>query len=270
MLWRFFPVQWWKAWGAIVSASAISLLLLVSGDNWQLAIVRGLRNTILYPVSAMDTVAQDMWRVRGENERLRLELAKARLAASRLKEVRLENDRLAAMLAFRAERDDLLIAAKVVGRGQHPTRDWSYLSIQAELPAGLEEREIVAIAPDGLVGRLVEREFGSLIVRTLASPRSAVHVLSRRTRVSGVVRSSGGVGSLFRVEHVPSQAELAPGDTLVTSGQGQVFPPGIPVGSVVQIARPPDELIMDVWMTPFVDFSRLEEVFLSPGKARQP
>jgi len=53
-----------------------------------------------------------------------------------------------------------------------------------------------------------------------------------------------------------------PGDTVVTSGLGGVFPPGLVVGRVTVAAERPAELFRHVELKPFVDFSRLEQVFL--------
>jgi rod shape-determining protein MreC len=47
---------------------------------------------------------------------------------------------------------------------------------------------------------------------------------------------------------------VAPGDRIVTSGQGGLFPPGLPVGTVASIERGV------VRIAPLVDFDRLEIV----------
>jgi rod shape-determining protein MreC len=55
---------------------------------------------------------------------------------------------------------------------------------------------------------------------------------------------------------------MAVGDTLLSSGLGGVFPPGLPVGEVASVSRPEDRLIQDVLLETFVSFFRLEEVFV--------
>jgi rod shape-determining protein MreC len=266
MLWRYIPAQWWQSWGPLVTTSSIAIALLILGDRVQFSVVRGLRSTVLYPASAIDATFRDLWEVRRENERLRLELAETRMTVQQLSEFSSENERLAQLLDFQSAHTETLLATRVVGRGRDGVRDWSYLTVRARIPDSMQSREIVAITPEGLVGQVVERSLGFIVVRSLASPRSAIHVVDQRSRVAGVVRSEGDVGSRLRMDHVPVQEDVQVGDTLVTSGQGVIYPRGIPVGRVVRVESRGDELIKRVWIEPFVQFSRLEEIFLTPGE----
>jgi rod shape-determining protein MreC len=268
MLWRFLPAHWWPRWGALVSTVAISVALLTIGDRAQFAVVRGLRSTILYPASLVDSTFRELWSIRQENDLLRRELAETRVRLDRLVELETENERLAALLEFRAATSDTLVPGRVVGRGRDAGGDWNYLSVRADLP-DWKGRSLVAVTPRGLVGQVVEQSLGFALVRSLASSRSAVHVIDSRSRVAGVVRSEGGVGSLLRMDHVPAQEDVAPGDTIVTSGQGTIYPRGIPVGTVVRVDAPEDALIKRVWVDPFVRFARLEEVALMPGQGEE-
>lgn len=266
MLWRFLPAHWWQRWGPLVSTSLLSLALLLIGDRVQLAVVRGMRSTVLYPASLVDSTLRELWTVRGENGVLRRELAEARARLDRLHELEAENDRLADLLALTSTVTDTLLPARVVGRGRDPEGDWNYLTVRADIPKALNGRPFVALTPRGLVGQVVEHSLGFALVRSLASSRSAVHVIDSRSRVAGVVRSEGGVGSLLRMDHVPAQEDVAPGDTIVTSGQGTIYPEGLPVGRVLRVDAPEDALIKRVWVVPFVRFARLEEVALMPGQ----
>ncbi|HUG38282.1 MAG TPA: rod shape-determining protein MreC, partial [Candidatus Limnocylindrales bacterium] len=53
-----------------------------------------------------------------------------------------------------------------------------------------------------------------------------------------------------------------PGDLIVTSGHGQVFPKGLPVGRVAVIEDKGSALFHFAILTPAADFARLEEVLL--------
>jgi len=270
MLWRFVPAGWWQSFGPLTTTVFLSLALLVTGDRIQLTLVRGLRASVLYPAGAIDASMKELLDVRAENERLQAELAEARMEANTLREAAVENARLTRLLQLASVHPDTLIAGRVVGRGQDDSRDWNYLTVRVSIPDELGDRSLVAVTPEGLVGLVIEDALGFATVRTLASARSAVHVLDRRSRVAGVVRSEGGTGSLLRVDHVPAQEDVVPGDTLVTSGHGQHFPRGIPVGLVARVEPAADELVKRVWAEPFVRFARLEELFLTPGKEATP
>jgi rod shape-determining protein MreC len=265
MLKRLVPARWWNTWGPLATTTTLSILLLSVGDSVQIPLVRGLRSTILFPFSILDTTVRDLWKVREENSVLRAELAQARLELGYLKEVARENERVTRLIGIRGTAVDSLYAGRVVGRSRGVTRDWNYLTVHADLPPEDASRRLVILTPEGLVGSVVEHAFGFLTVRSLASPKSAVHVVDLRSRVAGVVRADVQGGTLLRLEHVPVQEDVVPGDTLITSGQGFTFPRGIPVGRVARVEPSEDDLIKEIWVEPFVKFSRLEEVFVTAG-----
>jgi len=265
MLKRLVPARWWNSWGPLTTTVCASILLLSAGDSVQLPIVRGLRSTILFPFSIVDTTVRELWKVHDENSALRADLAEARLELGHLREVARENERAVRLLGFRETAVERLFAGRVVGRSRGASRDWNYLTVHVDAPIDDDPRSLVALTPDGLVGAVVEHAFGFLTVRSLASTKSAVHVVDLRSRVAGVVRPDARGGTLLRLEHVPVQEDVVPGDTLVTSGQGFTFPRGIPVGLVARVEPSEDDLIKQIWVEPFVKLSRLEEVFVTFG-----
>ena len=62
---------------------------------------------------------------------------------------------------------------------------------------------------------------------------------------------------------------VAPGDLIVTSGLGTLFPKGIPVGRVTAIEDKGSALFHFATLTPAVDFARVEEVLLLTGQSVQ-
>jgi len=105
-------------------------------------------------------------------------------------------------------------------------------------------------------------------VRLLLSETTAVSVRNVRSRALGIVDWDPGQGRL-RVDQVPYHADFALGDTLVSSGLGGVFPPDLPVGVVASVSEPPERLLKDVALHPFVAFYQIEEVFvLTPVNSR--
>lgn len=258
-----FPFRW-RTYMPVLVPTAVSLLLLIAGDRVQWSVVRALRVTVLYPAALIDNTIRDVMFVRSENETLRRDLAIART-------------RLVAVTGTTVwdtvpPPDAGWRAARVVGRGQSAGGNWNYLTVRptdadrdtANAPWG---EPTVAFTPDGLVGAVVERGWGTATVRSITAPESAVHVLDQRSRVAGVVRAAADVGIGLRLHHVPAQEDVAVGDTLITSGFGLLFPPDLPVGRVIWVDTPEGALVRDVRVEPFVPFARLEYVFLS---ARRP
>jgi rod shape-determining protein MreC len=116
------------------------------------------------------------------------------------------------------------------------------------------------LAPDGLVGRVVEVTPTSARVQLLTDPVNAVGGLIQRTRVTGIV--SGNLGAGTRIRYLPLMADVVVGDEVVTSGMGGVFPKGIPIGRITAVDRRSGALFQEATLQPSVDLSRLEEVLI--------
>jgi rod shape-determining protein MreC len=65
---------------------------------------------------------------------------------------------------------------------------------------------------------------------------------------------------------LPLRSDVRLGDRVVTSGLGETFPTGLPVGRISQIALGSRNLFKQVSIIPAVDLNRLEEVFVIVGE----
>ena len=84
--------------------------------------------------------------------------------------------------------------------------------------------------------------------------------IDERTRARGILR--GLSGNKCRLVYVEHSQDIKPGDVVITSGLAGIFPKGIPVGQVKEVREAPGALFKKVEITPFVDFSILEEVLV--------
>jgi rod shape-determining protein MreC len=109
-----------------------------------------------------------------------------------------------------------------------------------------------AVTTEGLIGRVSEIGAQAARVLLLTDMNSHVPVLIERTRERAI--AAGDNSGFLRLLFVSPTAQPQVGDRLVTSGQGGVFPPGLPVGVVVGLR---DGLPL---VQPFADGMRLEFV----------
>jgi rod shape-determining protein MreC len=63
------------------------------------------------------------------------------------------------------------------------------------------------------------------------------------------------------LEKVMSDESVEPGERVLTSGGDQIFPKGLPVGTVTKVS-PGSELFLNIRVRPAADLSRLEEVLV--------
>lgn len=83
----------------------------------------------------------------------------------------------------------------------------------------------------------------------ITDPESAVSVEVVRSGVRSIAEGMGSEDEL-ELPLLPATADVQPGDLLVTSGLDGVFPAGIPVGTVTESRRNPDELLAFVRARP--------------------
>lgn len=103
-------------------------------------------------------------------------------------------------------------------------------------------------------------------------------ILHRESRVKAEIASSGYFGTLtwngkspryLTLEAIPKHAALLEGDTVVTSGYSNLFPEGIMVGEVAEIALPAGENFYQVKVELVNDLSRLRYVYIVENQMRE-
>jgi rod shape-determining protein MreC len=199
----------------------------------------------------------DLRHMHGENRRLRQEVGALQRRIEQLEEQALETQRLQRLLALREVSQAQYLTARVVGKDA--TNWFKTLLLNRGSRDGVRRNQPV-VAPDGLVGRVVEVTPSSAKVQLLTDPMSAAGGLVRRTRVTGIV--SGNLGEGIRMRYLPLLADIVVGDPVVTSGMGGVFPKGIPIGRITGVERRSGALFQEATLQPAVDLSRLEEVLI--------
>lgn len=113
----------------------------------------------------------------------------------------------------------------------------------------------------GVMGQVedVHTHFSS--VRLISDPNHALPVQINRTGLRTVAFGSGETGSL-NLPNVPREADVRVGDLLVTSGLGDRFPGGYPVGEVTHIDREEGLTFAHVQARPLASLNRGREVLL--------
>jgi len=213
-----------------------------------------------FAISAVTSIWEeyiDLRNLRQENRRLKAELERLKGEVKALREVELENRRLRALLDLKDQTPTRVIAARVIGKDA--TGWFKTIVIDRGSESGIR-RNMVVIAPGGLVGRVLEVVPFSSRVQLITDPTSAAGALVQRSRTTGVV--AGYQGLATRLKYLPLLADVAMGDEVVTSGMGGIFPKGIPIGKVAWVRRPTGALFLEAEVTPWVNFSTLEEVLI--------
>jgi rod shape-determining protein MreC len=255
----------------LTTALVVSFLLMTLQVRHETGAVNLTRQALLFVVSPFIRVTAatiqgitgtwqdyvDLRGVREENKRLQLETTMLKRRLDQLQDQALETQRLERLLAMRQVSKAEFLTARVVGKDA--TNWFKTILLDRGSLEGIRRNQ-PALAPDGLVGRVVEVAPTSARVQLLTDPLSAVGGMIQRTRVTGIV--SGNLEAGARVRYLPLMADVVVGDEVVTSGMGGVFPKGILIGRISSVERKSGALFQEATLQSAVDLSRLEEVLI--------
>lgn len=113
----------------------------------------------------------------------------------------------------------------------------------------------------GVVGQVVSVGPMSSVVLLITDKRHAVPVQSERSGARAVAMGAGESGKLQLI-HVTITSDFKLGDKVISSGLGQRFPKGYPVGEVVSIQNDASEKFAEVLVKPYGKTAHLREVLL--------
>ena len=195
--------------------------------------------------------------VRRENEALRGKLATVSEENLQLREALVASGRLARIAEMRDDFEIPMLPAELVG-----------LDVSAWFRSGLIDRGrqhgvfsgMPVINEQGLVGLVTATSRSAAKLMLLIDRQSAVDAVVQRSRSRGIVRGSRGEGLEF--EFVVRDGDVQPGDVLVTSGLGGVYPKGLRIGEVTSVSEADSKMLQTAALRPAVDFGRLEQVFV--------
>jgi len=188
------------------------------------------------------------------------------LLLENLEELRQENRRLRDLLGL-AQRDDWnAIMAEVVGK--ETARLGTVILVNQGSSAGVAEGWI-ACSPDGLVGKVSRVRDTFSQVQLIANYNSPVSVRVERSGVEAVVEWTPALPTKLSMKFVQPDSDVKPGDVVVSSGLGGVYPAGIRVGRITRVRTEREKQEPLIEVRPFVDFSRLAVVLLvAPEKIK--
>jgi rod shape-determining protein MreC len=198
--------------------------------------------------------------VRAENRELKQEIEQMRLKEVRLSEDAAQAHRLQSLLAFKEQFIDKTVAAQVIGSGGSDLSRIIY--IDKGKNDGMKP-DLAVITAGGIVGKVLQAFPTSSQVLMINDQSSGVGAMLEKSRLQGVARGTPN-GELI-LERVMSDEQVAVGETVLSSGGDQIFPKGLPLGTVSKVS-PGREMFLNIHVKPAADLSRVEEVLVVTEK----
>lgn len=202
-----------------------------------------------------------------ENKSLKDELFLQQTQVQKLVALEAENARLRNLLgAARKTRGKRLVAEII-------NVDFASAAQQVMINRGTEDGAFIGQAvldAYGVLGQVVDVSQYTSRVLLLTDARHAIPVRIERTGFNAIVEGAGALNRL-KLRYVPDNADVREGDLLVSSGLGQRFPDGYPVGQIDTIRRNTGESYADITVLTAARMEHSGEVMLLwPAEPWQP
>jgi rod shape-determining protein MreC len=202
------------------------------------------------PVDAVDAVVDEVrgiFALRSENARLREDNERLLRWQQVAQGLGVENARLRDLLKLTPDPSASFVTGRVIANSG------GAFVRSVLIDAGGSARILrgqAAITGEGLVGRVTEVGERASRILLLTDLNSRIPVAVDGSRERAVL--AGDNSDEPRLLYLPARSTIAPGDRLVTSGNGGIFPPGLPVGVVSGIT---DGIVR---VQPYAELSRLD------------
>ena len=213
-----------------------------------------------YVVTRLTTGIANVWgdyinlvHVREENKRLQEELDKFKETNIKYREAVATNVRLSKLLQVKDALPPPTLTAQIVGRD--PSLWFRTIIIDRGSSEGVE-KGMPVVTVEGVVGQILDTSPNYSKVLLANDPNSAIDVLVQKNRVQGILKGNGSNG--FNLLYVLKNADVEKGDAIVTSGLGDIFPKGLPVGTVSEVTKSKRGMFQQIEVEPAVDFAQLE------------
>jgi rod shape-determining protein MreC len=193
--------------------------------------VSGALNEVTTTVTGLASGASDYWDAASQNGELKRERAALMRRMVEARAILEENQQLKAALQLRESSGKAVAAGRVVGSSFESPRRFAVISVGRKdgVRIGMPVR-----APEGLIGRIIDA--GATASRVLLVSDRANIVPARILKGGQPVISTGrGDGTIDVRPLEVGKNPFEPGDIIVTSGTGGLYPPLIPIAKVIRL-----------------------------------
>lgn len=200
------------------------------------------------------------------NQELQRQLVDARRQLVELEELRQENFLLRRQLGFQKRSEWDLVAGRVLARDISGW--WQTARVRHDGNPKVRPGQAV-ISSEGLVGKITAVAGRTADVLLISDPACRVSVRIADKDAFAILSGQGLSWRgrvLCRMELINKDVSISPGDAVVTSGLGGVFPGGLTVGEVVSVEVDENNLHQTAEVAPAADLSNLNVVFVIPRR----
>lgn len=236
--------------GVFTSLSRLVVSPLISIQTWVSQQYRGVEN--------IASSSQDIQEIRQQNTELEAENARMQAQIVELQQQLVEYKILSALLEFaRANPEHKYIGASVIGKDPSPFLH--YIIINRGSDDGLK-RGMPVVTQNGLAGRVVQVTATGARVSLITDPVTRINVRIEPSRSAAVL--TGSITTDITLEQIPQEADVNPGNLILTSGLGGNYPANIIIGQITSVRSLENDLFQSASVQSVTDFDDLNIVLV--------
>lgn len=265
----------------IISVSGVIVLSvgIVLGTKYQISALSSVVDVVTYPfktgikflsnqVKEVSDYFVNVENLIQENEELKMQNDRLLYQNTMLTQYKSENESLKELLELKQRYEDYpTVGANVIAKD---TSNWyKSFNIDKGLVHNIKEDDVL-LSGGGLVGHITKVNPLSSVALSIIDDRSAISVKVVRTGDTGILRGDVELGNkgLCKLE-IDVESEIVKGDQIITSHLSDIYPPGIPIGTVDEVTTGKNGLTQYAYIKPFVDFKHLESVLIISTDAKE-
>ncbi|MGR9099188.1 MAG: rod shape-determining protein MreC [Gammaproteobacteria bacterium] len=245
------------------------VMLVVDHRTRHLDGFRSLLSTVVYPVQLamnLPTFANVHFseaiatysELIEENRRLKQEQMVAQTRLLKFAALEKENIRLRALLENSFKLGEQVLVAELLSVKLVPYEH--VVVINKGTRFGVHTRQPV-LDVSGVVGQVIRAHPFSSEIMLITDPSHAIPVQVNRNGLHTIAVGSGQINRL-NLPFLPNNADIKPGDLLITSGLGETFPQGYPVAVVEDVIPQPDKPFAKISARPKAALDRNRELLI--------
>jgi rod shape-determining protein MreC len=218
-----------------VACLLLSIVARSVPREWSFALAKGVQDTLLKPFIALQIQAELLKSSQTRFAQVVAERDSFALAADSVAALRMENDQLRSVVGLRQRLGMTHVTAEVLH--QPSAVNEFAVTLSAGRAQGVRPLAPV-LAPKGLLGVVTEVGANTSVAMLWAHPDFRASAMTLDGSVFGIVAPWGNRGPnqmLMELSGIPYREQVPQGAMVYTSGLGDVYPKGVPLGSVLQV-----------------------------------
>lgn len=258
--------------GTIITVIILILLILLTNvDTEKMSYIKSLGDKISRPIqvgftnlknkiSGNDDFFKTMDELKKENKDLKGENEKLSETLREYEVIKAENEALKEKMNLTEKYSAYdTVSADVINKDV--SNYGSNLVLNVGTKDGIKEKMTV-ISDQGLVGYILKVSKNTSTVKVITDPASTVSCNISTTDESVICKGTLDNNQTLRVTYIPIDTDLIVGDSVETSGVGQIYAKGIHIGIIKEIITTTNATDRYAIVEPAVDFSKLNTVLV--------